>query len=398
MTSILPPYSPSPSAPSYSREPAHDEERIQLTPPMHVRSTGTYTKKCGNDTVVLTEQDCGAEFPKYGRQASIDGFVTFEDRETVCEIVLKLKGKMDTMSSEGGALTTRLIDNSYTVWASSGPLCPSAVPFSVALPKSFVAHDRLSRPLPPSYEIPMTTIPGIYFKASYTLSVTITRTVSRKLRFQTKSKSIRVPFIYKPRLRPYRPIVASTDFLTDVKAMPEEFRQASSQLQPAPKSKAEPLDLHLFLPAVEIFGLDDTIPFHVQLSGSVSSLRQFLPTDTKATITGSLVRQITVDINGRRTTRQVLIGDAKMIPRPPGATASADEISLDWDGEVQARADTMVGMFDAGCVRLQDFILIELKPLDVEVFSQYVTLRHSHAIRLVSESWAENSLARDDPR
>ncbi|KAK6977038.1 hypothetical protein R3P38DRAFT_3126242 [Favolaschia claudopus] len=398
MSSILPPYSPSPSAPSYSREPGHDEERIQLTPPAHVRSTGTYTKKCGNDTVVLTEQDCGAEFPKYGRHASIDGFVTLEDRETVCEIVLKLKGKMDTMSSEGGALTTRLIDNSYTVWASSGSLCPSAVPFSVALPEKFVDHDRLSRPLPPSYEIPIITVPGVYFKASYTLSVTITRTVGRKLRFLTKSKSIRVPFMYKPRLRPYRPIVASTDFLTDVKAMPEEFRQASSQLQPAPKSKAEPLDLHLFLPAVEIFGLDDTIPFHVQLFGSLSSLRQFLPTDTKATITGSLVRQIIVDINGRRTTRQVLIGDAKMTPRPPGAAASADEISLDWDGEVRARADTMVGMFDAGCVRLQDFILIELKPLDVEVFSQYVTLRHSHPIRLVSESWAENSLARDDPR
>ncbi|KAK7007346.1 hypothetical protein R3P38DRAFT_3597672, partial [Favolaschia claudopus] len=103
---------------------------------------------------------------------------------------------------------------------------------------------------------------------------------------------------------------------------------------------------------------------------SISSLCQFLPTDTKATITGSLVRKITVDINGRRTTRQVLGGDAKMTPHPPGATGSADKISLDWDGEVHARADTMVGMFDAGCVWLQDFILLELKPLDVKVFSQ----------------------------
>lgn len=114
--------------------------------------------------------------------------------------------------------------------------------------------------------------------------------------------------------------------------------------------------LQLFLPIVQIFGLEDTIPFHVQLTGPVSSLREFLPKPgdcEKATIVGSLVRQIVVDLGVQRVTRTVVIGDAKMSPRPPGAAADAHEASLDWDGEVRCKADTMVGMFDAGCVRIQ---------------------------------------------
>ncbi|KAF7345020.1 hypothetical protein MVEN_01664800 [Mycena venus] len=386
LASVLPPYSPPPSVPSYSPEPAHGESTVEHTPRAHAHPTGIYLTKCGNDTIALTEQDCNAEHPTYGRHASINGFVTLEDRETVSEIVLKIKGKMDVMFSEGGSLTTRLVNDSYTVWSSDkshASICPSAVPFSVVLPTKFQDYDGLSHPLPPSYEIPLIATPG------------------RKFRFLTKSKTIPIRFVYNPRTRPWRPIQPSTDFLSDVKIMPEEFRQVVAQLLPRPKSTVEQIDIHLFLPMVEIFGLEDTIPFHVQLTGSVSSLREFLPKSgdgEKATIVGSLVRQIVVELGGRRATRNIVLGHAKMSPRPPGAAADAHEASLDWDGEVRCKADTMVGMFDAGCVRLQDFILVELLPLNVETCSQFVTLRHSHPIKLVTESWVDSSLSRDDPR
>ncbi|KAJ7234506.1 hypothetical protein B0H12DRAFT_1027959 [Mycena haematopus] len=415
----LPSYSPAPPLPSYSPDLAPGEERLDHTPRVRTHPIGTYIKQCGRDAVCLTDQDANATTPTYGRHASISGFVVLEDRNTVSEIVVKIKGKMDVMFLEGGSLTTKLVDDSYTLWTShrtpgtSTSTCPSAVPFSISLPTEFRDYDGLSHRLPPSYEIPVDAVPGQFFKTSYVLSVTITRMVSKRLRFLSTNKIIPVRFIYAPRMRPWRPIQPFSDFLSDVKIMPEEFRQVTAPLVPRPASSstAHPMDLHLFLPAVEIFGLDDTIPFHVQLIGRVSALREFLPLATPTgptatpTITGSLVRQITVDLNGRNASRSHVIGHAKLSPRPPGVDAHHDEdedeeaeVSLDWDGEVRCRTDTMVGAFDAGCVRIQDFILIELHPCCASMRSEYVKLRHSHPIKLVTESWVDSSLSRDDPR
>ncbi|KAJ7145701.1 hypothetical protein C8R44DRAFT_655621 [Mycena epipterygia] len=399
-SSLLPPYSPSPPVPSYSPEPAHDEQRVEHTPRAHSHPSGNYIKKCGHDVVVLTEQDGTAEVPTYGRHASINGYVTLEDRTTVSEIVLKIKGTMDVMISEGGSLTTKLVHDNYTIWSSRKShtsTCPSAVPFSVVLPTTFQDDDGIPHTLPPSYDVPFITVPGLFFKSSYILSVTITRIRSRKFQFLSKSKTIPIRFNYSPRLRPWRPIQPSSDFFSDIKTMPEEWRQVVSQFKPRPKSPAQPIDMHLFLPMAEIFGLDDTIPFHVQLTGSVSSLREFLPEsgDTaspgKTTISGTLVRQIIVDINGRRASRSFVVGHAKLASSPPGAAADAHEASLDWDGEVRCKADTLIGAFNAGCVRVQDFIVIELRPPNTKVSSQFTTLKHSHPIKLVTDSWLDSS-------
>ncbi|KAJ7722924.1 hypothetical protein B0H16DRAFT_344673 [Mycena metata] len=400
----LPPYSPPPAVPSYSPEPAHDEQTVEHTPRAHSHPTGNYIKQCGHDAVVLAEQDPHAKFPTYGRNATINGFVSLEDRETVSDVVLKIKGKMDVIAI-GASLTTKLIDSSYTVWSSENSrtsICPSALPFTVALPTKFRDFDGMSFPLPPSYDVPGTTDSGVFFKTCYTLSVTITRTRSRKFQFLTKHKTIHIPFTYSPRTRPWRPIQPFSDFMSDIKTSPAEFRQVLAQMKPRPKSLVQPIDLHLFLPIVEIFGLGDTIPFHVQLTGPVASLREFVPnSDTalgKTTIAGSLVRQIVVELNGRKALRNIVIGDAKLCSRPPGAAADMREASLDWDGEVRSNANAMVGMFDAGCVRIQDFLVIELHPPNIQTTTEFTTLRHSHPIKLVTESWLDSSAHRDDPR
>jgi hypothetical protein len=133
-----------------------------------------------------------------------------------------------------------------------------------------------------------------------------------------------------------------------------------------PKSTVQLIDLHVrtyshpsykivlivssqLFPVVEIFGLADTIPFHVQLTGFVSSLLGFVPEleDTeKSTIVGSLVRQIVFDLNGRHMTRSIVLGDAKMTPRP-----SSMRTRLGWG--MRCNVDATVGTFDAGCVRVQ---------------------------------------------
>ncbi|KAJ7488888.1 hypothetical protein FB451DRAFT_1223192 [Mycena latifolia] len=400
-TSVLPPYSPSPAVPSYSSEPAQDEQRIELSPRTRLHPTGNHITKCGRDAVVLTEQDTSAESPTYGRHASINGFVTLDDRETVSEIVLKVKGKMDIMISEGGSRTARVVNDSYTLWSSQKShtsACPSAVPFSVALPSKFQDVDGISCPLPPSYKVPHITVPGLFFKSSYSLSVTITRIRSRKFQFLSKHQTISVRFIYSPRMRPWRPIQSPSDFLSDIKTMPEEWRQVVSKMQPRQNSAAQPL----FLPSVEIFGLEDTIPFHVQLTGPLGSLREFLPeagdaaSPRNSTIVGSLVRQIIVELNGRRAVRNMVIGHAKLASRPPGAVTDAREASLDWDGELRCKADTTVGMFDTGCFRIQDFMLVEIRSPNAQT-SQFPTLRVSHPIKLVTDSWLDTSASREGP-
>ncbi|KAJ6501830.1 hypothetical protein DFH09DRAFT_1441523, partial [Mycena vulgaris] len=397
-SSVLPPYSPSPAVPSYSSDPAHDEQRVEHTPGRtRLCPTGNYIAKSGHDAVVLTEQEENAKLPTYGRTASINGFVTLKDRETVSEIVLKIKGKMEVMISEGGSLKSKLVNDSYTLWSSQKShtsACPSAVPFSVVLPSKFQDCNEISHALPPSYEVPYSSIPGLFFKSSYTLSVIITRILNRKLHFLSKSKTISTRFTYSPRMRPWRPTLHPSDFFSDVKIMPEEWRQVVTEMEPRQNSALQPVDMHLFLPMVETFGLEDTIPFHVQLTGPVASLREFLsePGDAtplgNATIVGTLVRLMIVELKGQRALRTLVIGHAKLCSRPPGAAADTHEAGLDWDGEVRSKADTTVGVFDLGCFRIQDFLVVQLRPSNWQT-SHFTTLRQSHPIKLVTDSWLD---------
>ncbi|KAJ6501815.1 hypothetical protein DFH09DRAFT_1441489 [Mycena vulgaris] len=399
-SSVLPPYSPSPAVPSYSPDPAHDEQRVEHTPGRTTRlprPTGNYIAKCGRDAVVLIEQEENAKLPTYGRHASIKGFVTLEDRETVSEIVLKIKGKMEVKISEGGSLTSKLVNDNYTLWSSQNyhtSACPSAVPFSVVFPSKFQDCNNIWHALPPSYEVPYSSIPGLFFKSSYTLSVTIIRILNRKIHFLSKTKTISTRLTYSPRMRPRRPTLHPSEFFSDVKIMPEEWRQVVSELEPRKNTTVQPVDMHLFLPMVETFGLEDTIPFHVQLIGPVASLREFLPepgdatSPGNATIVGTLVRLMIVELKGRRALRTLVIGHAKVCSRPPGAAADAHEASLDWDGEVRSKADTTVGVFDLGCFRIQDFLVVQLRPSNSQT-SQFTTLRQSHPIKLVTDSWLD---------
>ncbi|KAJ7126343.1 hypothetical protein C8R44DRAFT_702722 [Mycena epipterygia] len=393
-SSLLPPYSPSSIVPSYSPEPAHNEQSIEHTPRAGSYPSGNYIKKCGHDAVILTDQDNTAGIPIYGRHASINGFVALEDRTMISKIVLKVKGTI--MISDGCSRTTytKLVRDTYTLWSahkSHTSACPSSAPFSVVLPTTFQDDDGVSHPLPPTYDVP-----GL-FQSSYMLSVTIKRIRCRKIQFLSKCKTIPIRFTYSPRTRPWRPIQASSDFFSDVKEMPEEWTQVVSQFKPRPKSLAQPVDMHLFLPTVEIFGLRDPIPFHVQLTGPIPSLREFLPepgdaaSTGKTTIFGTLVRKVIVDIDGRRPARNFVIGHATLNSSPPGASVDAYEASLDWDGEMRCNADTLVGAFDAGRVRVLDFMVIELRPPNAQVSSQFTTLRHSHPIKLVTDSWLYGS-------
>ncbi|KAJ7108016.1 hypothetical protein C8R43DRAFT_1140154 [Mycena crocata] len=377
----LPPYTPSAAVPSYSPQPGNDEQLIQQTPRAKSRPvTGNYIKKSDRDTVILTDQDASAELPTYGRNAHIHGFVSLEDRELVSEVALKVKGKIEMSVSERGTVTKTIVDDNYTLWPcqnSFSSVCPISIPFSTILRPKFVEGDA-DHPLPPSYNV------------SY---------ITRKLSFMSSKNIIAVRFNYAPRTRPSRPIQPPTsDFLADIKTMPEEWRQVSARGSSRPKSSLGALDIHLFIPAAEVFALSDTIPFSVQLTGPVDSLREFLPDSAATTsrpakigITVTLMRNLVLDIHGCPEPCWIAAGHATLASTPPGASSAAepaDCASLDWTGELRCKAGLEVASFDAGLLKVQDFIVVDIHPT-AGAKAQFSRLQLRHPVRIVTDSWPD---------
>ncbi|KAJ7260979.1 hypothetical protein C8J57DRAFT_1514208 [Mycena rebaudengoi] len=178
--------------------------------------------------------------------------------------------------------------------------------------------------------------PSLFAKCTYSLTISITK--DRRLGFLSKTQLSNVGH--------HRP--QSSDFPgywnTPVSVLPffsknhaggmvlDFFRdepRSSSNLSPIQcQVSINPLrlqhvvahELLAFIPSVKIFGLSDIIPFHPQVSGPLSSLRELvLPTS----------------------------------PTPPGSdrgpvhSCSSCMETCDWDGEVKCDASVTVGGFQA---------------------------------------------------
>ncbi|KAJ6518517.1 hypothetical protein DFH09DRAFT_1194305 [Mycena vulgaris] len=391
-TSALPGYTPSALVPSYSPEPADDERLIERAPQSKSRpSTGYYIHKSGRDTVLLTDQDEHADLPTYGRHGYINGYVCIEDRDLVSKVVLTVKGKVQVTISGGDSVSKQtVLAQEHILWSSQNSgssTCPSNVPFLTVLPASF-EHGDATYQLPPSYRATFTASGGLDVQMVYTLSIVVTRT--RKFNFLSARDTTSVPFRYAPRTRPSRPIQSLiSGFLTDVKVMPEEWRQTHAPpVTPRPKSTLLPVHLHLFIPAAEVFALDDTIPFHVQLTGPAASLRALRPDPTSGRgLQVSLVRQL---LAGSSANARFTIARSTLVPVPPGISAHEwdEDASLDWTGELRCGPDTQIGSFDAGLLKVQDCIVVDIFP-PAGPNSEFPPIRHSHPIRIVTDSWPD---------
>ncbi|KAJ7664505.1 hypothetical protein DFH06DRAFT_1324054 [Mycena polygramma] len=396
-SSVLPPYTPSSVVPSYSAEPGHDERLIQHSPRTKPRGfVGKYIQKCGRDTVVLTGQDENAgeqsNAPTYGRRGVITGLVSLEDREMVSEVLLKVKGTIENMVSTCSAKKT-VLDEQHTLWFADHPgvQCPSDLPFSTILPAGFM-HNNSIYPLPPSYFVSYATPGGLYAKVFYTLSITVVRTRRGRFRLGPSKNTATVHFNYCPRTCPARPIPPSaSDFLADVKVMPEEWHQMTLAVNPRPKVRLSQVDLNVFTPASDVFPLGEAIPVHVQLSGTVASLREFLPDAAgkqRSLIEVTLVRQMRLHLGERVEPTRITAARAVLLPSPPTAASVWDgsTASLDWVGELRCSTDITVGSFEAGILQVQDFIVVDvLEPAGLK--ARFARARNARPIRLVTDPW-----------
>ncbi|KAL0960782.1 hypothetical protein HGRIS_005803 [Hohenbuehelia grisea] len=432
----LPDYTPPAPLPEYSFDPLSGEQRLEHTPRPGSRPTptGVFIRKAKKVTVVLQDQEDDARIPSFGRHAVVSGSLCLEQPEVVSEVIVKLEGRMDLTISEGGSKSHSLVNDSFTLWRSSTcqDSCPSTIPFSIIIPSSYEDGDR-SRPLPPSYDVAFPGVPGLFAKVVYNLVIILRKARHPKLSFLTKKQIITIRLNYYPRTRPHRPNLENPSLFSSLKIAPEEWQQASAKMKTRPQATIKSIDCHLMVPAAQIFAVSDTIPFHVQLTGPISSLRAFLPHPVPETVPSSpassfsspsfslpppipppkrgrtrtlvppkptirvfLLRQIAVEVRAQKAWRNCTLGEGKLWPLPPRATStdcliSADEDAhLDWEGEVRCREDIIVGGFNAGKVTVKDFIVLALTPPDPHT-SPLLELQHAHPIRLVTDPWLDTT-------
>ncbi|TFK52166.1 hypothetical protein OE88DRAFT_1718201 [Heliocybe sulcata] len=419
-SSIAPPpsYYPSSDAPAYSLEPSQSEERLELSARRgRTLPTGPLLKRSGRITLLLQNQDEDASIPTYGRAATVSGEVQVKSKQDakIISVAIKLDCKLSLSVAEGFNTSTSLMSESFTLWENDrihSRSCPYTFAFDLPMPTEG-RMDDMPRPvsLPPSYNVDFAGVPGLYADSAYTITVTVTESKSTGLFKRKKRHSLVTPVNYYPRSRPHRPILPpDLSFHSTLKAAPEEWYQVITKMDSRKNSGIEPLDCHLFIPSVQIYGVCDTIPFYVQLRGPLSTLRAFQHTTPppppsspldfssllpakyssmqRPTIRVFLYRQVTVAVRGQKAWRTSVLGEGKLRPVVPYDEGGKEGYSLDWEGEVRCNDDVTVGGFRMGPLVVKDFIVLSLVPPSPQT-SPLVEHQHAHPIRLVTDSFME---------
>ncbi|KAJ7703057.1 hypothetical protein B0H17DRAFT_1041441 [Mycena rosella] len=415
MSVAVPAYTYTPP-PSYASLPLPNEDTVQYTPRAG-RTTavlGNLTKQWRDVTVIFKNQDASSGSPTYGRNSQVSGEIGLENSESISTISLKLEGRINLSSSDCGSIVQKIVDERTTLWdVSKSGRCPSVVGFALAFPMTYKDQNRVYR-LPPSYETVVLGSPLLVVKLSYKLSVTITKTKSRRIAFwKTACKTYPIHIIFRPRTRPARPILEDSTFFSTFKHAPSEWHQMVVPIPPRRRATVEPISCHFVIPSVQTFCLSEDIPFHIQLCGPLDSLRQFygvVPLSDPlepgkrprrrphaAILRVYLARQIYVEVNGRQSWRTINVGEGKLRAIPPVASSNHDEnceseVAVDWEGEVRCKSDVTIASFNISSLVLKvsesDFIIFALTPANPRT-SPLLPIQHAHPIRLVTDGWSD---------
>ncbi|KAJ7446201.1 hypothetical protein B0H11DRAFT_1746030 [Mycena galericulata] len=417
MSVALPTYAYSP-VPSYASLPRpNEEDTVEYTPRVGRAEAqlGNITKKWRDVTIIFRNQNNSSGTPTYGRNSSVGGEIGLEKSVKILTIKLKLEGRINLSSSDSGSIAQKIVDERRTIWdQSKSSRCPSVVGFAVAFPTTYKDQDRVCR-LPPSYETICLGSPLLVVKCAYSVHITITKARTRKIGFwKTTSKTYTIHVNFQPRTRPARPMLEDPSFFSTVKSAPSEWQQMVVMIPIRKQATIEPISCHFMIPSVQTFCLSEDIPFHIQLCGSLNSLREFYGSDpgellqaekrprrrqSAAIIRVFLARQIYVEINGRQSWRNITVGEGNLRPIPPTASDSmhSDEVSVDWEGEVRCKNDVTCASFNISHLVVKDFIIFAMTPANVRS-SPLLPIQHAHPIRLVTDGWTDLDLAHPQDR
>jgi len=78
--------------PVYCPYAASGEQSLLASPLGQPQPSGTYKKKSGRVTLILTGQDECAHLPSYGRQGTVNGIIGIENRQEITEVHVKVCG------------------------------------------------------------------------------------------------------------------------------------------------------------------------------------------------------------------------------------------------------------------------------------------------------------------
>ncbi|KAI3604909.1 hypothetical protein WG66_008405 [Moniliophthora roreri] len=420
-TSILPPsYSLAAPSPSYSPDPAEDEQRlIYQRASNHASSlTGIYVRKEDKVTVILENQKEGTQQPEYGRRSVISGTVLLHDPKTITEVKVQLKGSVEILTLSQGFVQKDLCDDSYVLWAKDSEAeCPSSLSLSCAIPSTY-QYGQDHCPLPPSYDVQLFSENIQYVKVAYFLSVFITKT--RKgptaLLLGKNQQRLHILIKYRPRSRPPRPVPYDRSFLSTIKVCPEEWHQSSCTIQPrVPESNLQPVScqvfiypMQVFLPSVGVYEMTEAIPYHLQLIGSSATLSRLCSLDKSIStfiaaihttayfpildnppVALRLSRQLVLYINGKPVAVNFHLGEAKMCSPPPiqDGRHPEDNVAFNLEGEVKVDIENLtVPSLESGIIAIRDFISLELSKSTQVLFQP---LKHIQVVKLVTDPWSD---------
>ncbi|KAJ7852838.1 hypothetical protein B0H14DRAFT_2759511 [Mycena olivaceomarginata] len=395
-TPRLPSYAESPESfgrtPSYSAEPGLYEQRLALNARSLPRPTGNFVKTSKHEDVKLrlAAQDEKLELPVYNIGASVEGAVELTKADSISSVELKVEGNLELKENgEGGHKHYTLCLDTVVLWTkdADGTACPSALPFSLALPTEF-EHEGQSYPLPPSYSIKLEGLPGFSATIDYSVSAIVNKPHSinsKKLGIHIRSTIVSTPFIYCPRTRPPHPIpppLQSTE--TGMFDERPEWNTYQSIAKVNATSGLQDIGVKFYLPASRIFCASQGIPFHITLTADAHSLAAFLPYGPPHGF--QLMRQSAVDVKhtAARTEhvntaiwRVDYLGEAAFRHAHDGPTC------MSFSGEINI--DTKVMGFAVPGLMVQDCILLTVTPPE-GTHAPFVGIREVIPVRLTTDS------------
>lgn len=312
--------------------------------------------------MVLCHQEDGAKLPRYRQNAVISGYIELANANRVLDVSILVEGRVDLAMARGTKTqSVQTINSTTTLWKHKSTehpaTCPQIVPFAYALPAKY--EDATGKHLlPPTFQLPHDEMADVFARSAYRLRVAVTR--KPKIGPWPSTKYIFIPFEYRPQYSLQGWQSTSSDgscagSLCAIKSLPEEWYQSTTSIEvpsfpgQATGNKAEPsldpVHLNLLIPEPRTFALSASIPFHLQLSGRVDSLRALIP--APSSVNGSrpstssyaptscfdlnspslqppapvlrvfLLRQVRVEIRGAVRAQNIVLGEAQLEPVPP---------------------------------------------------------------------------------
>ncbi|KAH8834541.1 hypothetical protein DL96DRAFT_1757289 [Flagelloscypha sp. PMI_526] len=365
--------------------------------------TGVFTSASKEIVLKLHKQRTNKEtdVPAYGRGATIVGetFLLFGRGKgikagSVRQITLKLVAFLNLELFDGFPSRKTFLEKETVLWAktkeSKHP--PDAISFEMPFP----TDEGEGMVLPPSYITPFGDISSLQAKIIYRLEVI----VKTKVLGVTSSVSLQQDVNYYPRSAPPQALVSDYKAFDPSGNWVETKRIVNIKLDAEPS--IGPLRCSFWIPASRVFGITQTIPFHVQLVGKRPAIDEFLDlfkeeqemkeekrlrTKEKLwKLKVEIIRKITVqpqpdNPDADEVSREAPLGSALVHPLK-SVEGEHGVWTLDMGGELEVYKRFKTPAIQIGGLTEKDFIILQIQPANENLIGRRVAF----PIQLVTDT------------